>query len=318
MSDKEKLHELVKYLKDLALELGRTPTSYEFIDKYGNSNALRRIKFSKLIDAAGLKHHKFSHFKSSKKPKILLLDIETAPSLGFIWGLFDQNVGLNQLKEEWHLLSFACKWLGEKEVFYIDGRNEEELSNDLKICKFAHKFLDEADIVIGHNSKRFDVKKLNARFIINKLKPPSPYRQIDTLNIAKSKFSFTSNKLEYLASKLTKKKKMTKRKFEGFSLWMEFLKRNKLAYKEMELYNKQDVIVLEEVYNKLIAWDKSINFSAFQDGVNICQCGSDDFKENGYNVTNQGKFIRYKCSNCGANFQNKKNMISMKESLRPV
>ena len=84
------------------------------------------------------------------------------------------------------------------------------------------KLLDEADIVIGQNSKAFDIKKLNARFIIHGMQPPSSYRQIDTKILAKKHFNFTSNKLEYLSDKLNVKyKKQTKRKFSGFEMWKE-------------------------------------------------------------------------------------------------
>ena len=49
-------------------------------------------------------------------PKILCFDIETLPLESYTWGLFDQNVGLNQIKTDWAALSIAAKWLGEDEV----------------------------------------------------------------------------------------------------------------------------------------------------------------------------------------------------------
>ena len=42
-----------------------------------------------------------------KTPKILLIDIETAPNLGYIWGKYEQNV--IDYKTEWYLLSFCAK-----------------------------------------------------------------------------------------------------------------------------------------------------------------------------------------------------------------
>lgn len=244
-------------------------------------------------------------------PKILFLDIETAPILGYVWGLFDQNVGLNQIHTDWHILSWAAKWQGEDKMMYMDQRNARDLENEKVILEGIWKLLDEADIVVGHNSKRFDVKKLNARFLIHKMQPPSPFRQIDTLTIAKKYFAMTSNKLEYLADKLgCKLKKMKTKKFPGFELWKECLAKNKEAFKEMELYNKRDVDVLEEVYDRLIPWDNSINFAVYNGGQHVCTCGSTDLRNKGVTVTNSGIFQRYKCKKCGKPFQDKINELT--------
>lgn len=255
----------------------------------------------------------------STYPKILLVDIETAPLLAYCWGLFDQNVGLNQIHTDWHLLSWAAKWHdpeGKKKypTMYMDQRNAKDLENEKVILEGIWKLLDEADIVVGHNSKRFDVKKLNARFIAHGMKPPSPYRQIDTLTIAKKHFAMTSNKLEYLAEKLgCKLKKMKTKKFIGFELWKECLAKNKEAFKEMELYNKRDVHVLEEVYNKLIPWDNSINFAVYNNGDHVCSCGSAHLIKKGITATNTGIFQRYKCKKCGKAFQDKINELSLEQ-----
>lgn len=315
----DKIHELVGYMRQYSLELGRTPTKAEFIHRYGNERAICVIKFTKLIDMAGLEHSKFSNQKRTEnKPKILLLDIETAPIQAYVWSLFDNVIGLNQMIQDWHLLSWSAKWHGGKEVFYEDQRNEEVITNDKRICKSLWELINRADIVVGHNVERFDLRKINSRFIENGLKPPSNYRTIDTLKVAKKRFGFTSNKLEHIAKKICKNKKLTKRKFSGFSLWEECIKRNSKAWEEMEKYNKQDVFVLEEVYDKVISWDNKINFSSFYNGVNVCRCGADEFTQDGHIVTNSGKFLRYVCQNCGANYQDKKNMIKPKDMLKPV
>lgn len=247
-----------------------------------------------------------------KGPKILLIDIETAPILGYVWGLFDQNVGLNQIHTDWHLLSWAAKWYGEDKMMYMDQRKAKDLENEKVILEGIWKLLDEADIVIGHNSKKFDVKKLNARFVIHKMQPPSPFRQIDTLAIARKHFAMTSNKLEYLADKLgCTLKKMKTKIFPGFELWKQCLAKNQDAFKEMELYNKRDVDVLEEVYEKLIPWDSSINFAVYNDGKHICSCGSTHLIKKGISASNSGLFQRYKCKSCGKSFQDKLNELPL-------
>jgi len=254
-------------------------------------------------------------------PKILFIDIETAPILGYVWGLFDQNVGLNQIHTDWHILSWAAKWRGEDKMHYMDQRKAKDLENEKVILEGIWKLLDEADIVVGHNSRRFDVKKLNARFLVHGMQPPSPFRQIDTLAISRKHFAMTSNKLEYLADKLgCKLKKLKTKEFPGFELWKQCLAKNQAAFKEMELYNKRDVDVVEEVYEKLIPWDNSINFSVFNKGEHICSCGSKDLIRKGTASNNSGLFIRYKCKSCGKPYQEKVNELTpeQRKNLKKV
>ena len=232
-----------------------------------------------------------------QSPKILVFDIETAPIKAYVWGLWNNDVGLNQINSDWHLLSWAAKWYGDSEdkVMYMDQRNKENIEDDSEILGAIWKLLDEADIVITQNGRKFDQKKLNARFIINGFLPPSSYKHIDTCVIAKKHFGFTSNKLAYLTDKLCKKyKKLSHAKFTGFSLWEECLKNNIEAWKEMEEYNKYDVLSLEELSAILMPWDNGINFNIYHDSdFIVCECGSLEFRKAGFYYTNTGKFQKY-------------------------
>lgn len=244
------------------------------------------------------------------RPKILFIDIETAPIVGYAWGLWDVNIALNQIKKDWHILSWCAKWQGEGRLHYEDQRGARKLSNDKKIMKKLWKLMDAADIIVGQNSTQFDVKKINARFIINGMNPPSSYRQIDTLKLARKYFGFTSNKLEYLSNHLgIKTKKLTKREFAGFDLWKECLAGNIKAWKEMEKYNKKDVLALEEVYNKLKPWDNGrggIDFSVYdQEGTLTCACGSQEFAKWGKRYEAKTVYQRLKCKKCGAEHKQK-------------
>lgn len=249
------------------------------------------------------------------KPKVLFLDIETAPIEAHVWRLFDQNVGLNQIVHDWSVLSWAAKWQGSSKVLYEDVSGQRNKRDDSKVIKGIWKLMDEADIIVGQNSKAFDVKKLNARFIINGMHPPSSYRQLDTKVMAKKTFGFTSNKLEYMADKLcTKYKKLKHKEFAGHEMWVECLKGNPKAWKEMEKYNKHDVLALEELYDKLIAWDNSVNFNVHHKmHSSICTCGSTSFTKYGFRFTNAGKFQRFKCDECGKEHQSKDNLLSPKK-----
>lgn len=242
--------------------------------------------------------------KKTQGPKILFCDIETSPIEAYVWGLFDQTIGLNQIKADWSILSWAAKWQDEKRILYQDVRGQKNIRDDKRICKGIHKLLDEADIVVWQNGKKFDHGKLNARFKLNGLKPPSDYRQIDTKEIAARSFKFTSNKLEYLSANVNKKHtKSHHKKFPGFEMWAECLKGNLAAFKEMEKYNKADILALEELYNELQAWQKvRIDFNVYDPEriTNKCNCGSSNFVRWGWRYTNAGKYQRYKCQDCGA------------------
>jgi hypothetical protein len=257
------------------------------------------------------------------KPKILVFDIETAPILGHVWGLWENNVGLNQIQSDWHLLAWAAKWYGEpaSKIMYMDQRRAKNIEDDRAILKGIWNLLNQADIVVTQNGKAFDEKKLNARFILQGFKPPSSYKHIDTKQIASRRFAFTSNRLEYMTSKLcTKYKKLSHKKFPGHELWNECLKGNLSAWKEMERYNKYDVLSLEELYTKLQPWDNSINFNLYNDDprVEVCNCGSTEFRKNGYKFTTVGKYQRYECKKCGSESRSRTNLLSpeKRESLK--
>lgn len=263
-----------------------------------------------------------SKMKNKNGPKILVLDIETSPIISYTWGLFDQNVALNQIHTDWHLLSVACKWLGDppSKMMYKDQRNAKNIQDDRPLLKMVWDLCEDADIILTQNGISFDIKKLNARFIINGFKPVKKSKNIDTLRTARKVFGFTSNKLEYMTNKLCKKyKKLKHNKFSGFDLWKECLAGNKAAWNEMEKYNKYDVLALEELYTVVAPWDPSINFNLYtEDNEHVCNCGSKSFIKKGFDFTATGKFQRYKCTKCGARSRSRTNLFSKekKKSLR--
>lgn len=247
---------------------------------------------------------------------MLYLDLETKPTISYTWGLFDQNVGLNQIIEDWSILAMGARWASDPEghVMYMDLRDSTDFTDDRKIVRAVRKLLDEADVVVTQNGKAFDIKKFNARCLEHGLQPPSSFKQIDTYLVAKKHFSFTSNKLEYMSDKFCKKyKKLKHDKFPGFDLWKECLAGNKEAWDEMEKYNKHDVLSLEELHHALAAWDSSINFSLFEDDE-TCQCGGTDFKKNGFFYSGVGVFQRWKCTKCGHETRDRKAIKTAKRA----
>ncbi len=242
-----------------------------------------------------------------KGPKILFFDIETAPLKAHLWSMWQQGVGLNQIEADWHMLSFCCKWSHSDEVFYYDQRDAKNIEDDYNLVVKLWHFLNEADIVVGQNSKRFDTKKANARFILNGLPKPSVYRQIDTMEIAKRQFGFTSNRLEYMTDKLcTDFKKSKHKKFHGHDLWSECLKGNIEAWREMEDYNRLDVLSLEELYNILSSWDNTLpNFDVYVNEV----LDMNEWEEDGFHYTNLGKYKKYRNKITGVQRRSRVNLL---------
>jgi DNA-directed RNA polymerase subunit RPC12/RpoP len=239
----------------------------------------------------------------SKKPKIITLDIETSPIIAYVWGLFKQFVGLEQILQDWSVLSFGAKTLGVDGVRYHDVAKQKNFYDDRKIMRALWKELDQADIVITQNGIRFDHKKINARFLILGMPPPSPFKMVDTMVEAKKVAAFTSNKLAWLSRVLSEERKSDHGKFPGFLLWSECLKGNPEAWAEMREYNPQDVIATEEVYLKLRPWiEGHPNLAAYDDNEDMrCpNCSSEHVVRKGFRFTQTGKYARYKCGDCGA------------------
>src|ERR1019366_629943 len=238
--------------------------------------------------------------------RVLVLDIETSPMLVYVWNLKDQYVGLNQIVQDWHIMAWSAKWLGEpaSSVKYYDQRNLK-VGDDLPILRPLWKLLNEADIVLTQNGKSFDVKKINARFLLHGMQPPSPYKHLDTYLIARNTAAFTSNSLEYLTGKFCAKyKKLSHAKFPGLRLWSECLKGNKAAWAEMKLYNIHDVLSTEELYEKIKAWaPKTAPAIVYVKDVSTqChRCGKNDqMRRKGREMTRRGFVQKYQCQSCGA------------------
>lgn len=241
-------------------------------------------------------------------PRILIYDIETAPILGHLWSLWQDGIGLSQVERDWYIMSFAAKWLGEDEVIYFDQRDAPVMEDDTALLVKLWNLLNEADIVIGQNVKKFDTKKVNARFVLNGFPKPSPYRQIDTMIIAKQQFGFTSNKLEYMLDKLCPDHKKSKHKeFPGHELWAECLKGNPLAWAEMKEYNIDDVVGTEALYHVLCQWDNKLpNFDVYIDAT----MDMSDWIEEGFHYSQLGKFQVYRNRTTGVIRRSRKNLLS--------
>ncbi|MFA5048549.1 MAG: ribonuclease H-like domain-containing protein [Patescibacteria group bacterium] len=251
------------------------------------------------------------------QPKILLFDIETKPSLAYIWSLWTETRSTDFIEKDWGILCWCAKWLNEKEIMSsalpdFDKAYSQNSDNDKLVLEKLWKLLDEADIVIAHNLCHFDQKKANARFIINGLTPPSPYRVIDTLDVAKRYFAFTSNRLNDLGKFLKIGKKVHT---GGFELWRKCMNGDLKAWDKMVRYCKGDVKLLEKVYKKLLPYiNTHPNLGTYidDDQPRCKNCGSKDLFKQGFQYTNFGKYQQYSCKKCGSWMKGRKNLLTNK------
>lgn len=227
-----------------------------------------------------------------KKAKILFYDIETTPNLGYVWGKYQQDV--LAYSQESRLLSFAYKWQGQNAVTVLTTEGKRD---DKRLVKELHRLLNKADIVVAHNGDDFDNKRAQARFIVHGLKPPSLYKSVDTLKIARKYFKFNSNRLNDLGSILGLGKKVDT---GGIGLWLGCMEGDPKAWKKMVRYNRQDVVLLEKVYNALLPWHQAHPSIGLLEGrVKSCpKCGSDRLQSRGFQVAKSQVYRQYQCQSC--------------------
>lgn len=232
--------------------------------------------------------------------KLLLIDLEVAPNIAHVWGLFKQNISINQLIDSSYVLCFAAKWLGDHPIVYYSVKKH----GVKRMLRAANKLLAEADAVIHFNGQKFDIPVLNKEFLLQGMGPPATFQQIDLLKTARQRFRFPSNKLDYLAQVLGLGKKF---KHAGHELWVKCMAGDADAWKEMEQYNIQDVVLLEKVYDKLLPWIINHPSHAVHQGADLCtNCGSSALQKRGWAYTNAGKYQRYQCGSCGSWMRSKK------------
>lgn len=249
-----------------------------------------------------------------KKPKILVLDLESAPSVVVAFNRFKVNISQDHvLREGGWLLSYAYKWLGEGEVQGNVLTPGEALdANDFSLCIELWELMEQADAVIYHNGVNFDLPLLKARMIVNGLPPIRKVKSIDTLQIMKE-FKLNSNKLGSLGAQLDLGAKLS---HEGISLWVKCMEGDYEALQEMLRYNKQDIVLLEDLYNRVKMYSTrhpnlAVNLG---DKVRCNICCSDNVNPTGNTVsTNLSVFEEYVCNDCQSRFKSRQSITTSEQ-----
>ncbi len=237
--------------------------------------------------------------------RILFLDVETFPNVAYVWGKYQQDV--IRYKQETCLATYAAKWLGEGQVFARSlpeyKRYRPNSYDDRALVRDLWALLDEADVVVAHNGKSFDVKVCKARFIYHALPPPSPFKIVDTKDAVKRVARFNSNKLDDLGSLLGMGKKIK----TDFDLWEGCIQGDPKSWSQMVEYNKKDVILLEKLYLRILPWISNHPNLTVYDGRAKCpKCGSGRTRQRGTQRSMTGEYQRFQCLDCGGWLQSTK------------
>jgi len=189
---------------------------------------------------------------SYKKPKILVFDIETSPIEALVWNVWDENIQPDRLLKDWNVICWSAKWLDGSRMFSDRLTSKEAIAGDDKrIVKSLRDMLDEADIVVAHNGDKFDIRKIQTRFLFHNMPFPSAYESFDTLKVCRREFGITYNKLDYVCSFLGLKGKMST---GGQELWNSCRLGNVQSLLKMSRYCDNDVRILESLFKRLIPY----------------------------------------------------------------
>ena len=227
--------------------------------------------------------------------RLLVLDIETSPSLVYTWGLFDQTIGISQVVKPTEVICFAAQFVGEKKMHFASVYHDGKAG----MVDLLWSLFDDADVVIGYNSKGFDVKHIQREFLEMGLHRPTPFQQVDLFHVVKQNFRFLSNKLDWVSQRLDIGHKAH---HEGFGLWEKCLANDDAAWARMKRYNIQDVKLTMDLYLNLRPWITTHPNVALDSGtLAACPtCGSDALTKRGFHRTRVSTFQRFCCTNCGS------------------
>jgi uncharacterized protein YprB with RNaseH-like and TPR domain len=248
--------------------------------------------------------------------KRLYFDCETSPNIGFFWKSgYKLIIPPDNIIEERRIICICYKYEGEDKIYSLVWNNGDD--KDL-VTKFA-KVINNCDEVCGHNSDSFDIRWFRTRALLHGVDVIPNFTSIDTLKLSRKGFLFNSNKLDYIAKFLGFEGK----KETSFGLWRDIVLYNdKKALATMVDYCKNDIVILEQVFEKLKNYTEHKTHRAKIVGgesYDCPECTSINTFLNMTKVSKMGITRRcMRCKDCGRHFtiSNKAYQDSLKLDMR--
>lgn len=237
--------------------------------------------------------------------RLLHIDIESRPAEAYVWSLWPNFISTDQVKTPVSMMCFAAKWHGTPPgavVFSSEFHHGRQA-----MLESVADLLDKADAVCTWNGDKYDVPHLNRELLQAGVTPPSPFKSIDLMKVVKRRFRFMSNKLQHVSTELGLEGKV---QHNGFDLWVRCMAGDPKAWAQMRKYNKQDVTLLEQLYDRLLPWIPNhpnvALFSGDPAEISCTRCGSTEYQKRGVQIATTGRYQRYQCTACGGWFRDVK------------
>lgn len=234
----------------------------------------------------------------------LIVDVEISPDIAYTFGN-KWEVSVVDYKEYSHILGFSCKWLDGKQTSktILDYKSERQMIKDLWV------FFDTADLVIGWNSDKFDIKKINTAFAKHGFPPPSPYKSVDLIKTVRGTFALPSNKLDDFLSYFDMRMKLENEK----GIFIKCAEKDKKSLRQLKEYNANDTRITEDAFKFLRPWIKNLNVGIYFKGTVCAKCGENKgFEKRGFYVTKTMKYQTYRCKGCGGQMKSPLNLRKIK------
>lgn len=233
--------------------------------------------------------------------KVLAIDIECSAALVYTYGLFNQNISYKHIKEHPRIMCFSAQWLGTKKTMFFSEYHDGKEAMLQKL----HDLMDEADVVMGYNSQRFDVPWIEGYLLEEGYDRPSPVKHIDLLSVFRKHSRYISRKLDYVSDKLLDDKKVS---VSTLDLQIECESDDpevqRKAWAKMKRYSVKDTALMLPLFERVKSYVKMPHPIVGSSEEALCHaCGSDKLERRGYALTQTGRYQRFHCNDCGSWFR---------------
>ena len=228
--------------------------------------------------------------------KRLFFDIETSPCIGWFWRpSYRTRLSYNNVIEDAKIICVSYKWQDKNKVHTLDWGTKKV---DMKLIHEFVKIMNKANEIIGHNGDRFDIPWVRTRALYHGIHNVPRWQTLDTLKSVRSNLKLPSNRLDAIGRYFDLGEKI---KVDG-DLWQNIVFGDGSRMEEMIDYCEQDVVLLQQVYEKIIGVVPLKSHAGVIKGGSkwSCpNCGSVDIIRNGTHVTTTGtEKQKMQCKSC--------------------